>query len=454
MRRFVRGLVFTVATVVGLGAASRAKDLTLDDCIDLALKNRASIIAARGSAELAKASERSALGAFLPHASASWNTLKTETRSGHEKGIYRAVSGDTTIEHDLANSNSTETGLGIGATWKFTLPDAIFDYTASRTDRLGRQLDVIASEQDLILAVKETYYAYLAALQNQTVSEEAVKRSEEQLKLIQSRFELGSAAKSDVLKQKVQSGNDQLGLLQAKNAVTNNRASLAYTIGLDPQQEQNFSTEYAVRQYDGTLEDAINFGLEHKPSLLSQQKAVASANTRLTSARSDYLPKVAPTASYGFGRTKSTPTSYQIDSVTTLIGNNTVRGTTLTYGIGLSWNLFDGFLREQNLTSAKIARNNAKAQLADQRNLVVSEIKTAYLNIQQLKEQKNVSQANVDASTEDLKITQEKYNLGAATILDLLDAQVSLRQAQVSLIQADFDLNLAVSKMENAMGKM
>ena len=92
--------------------------------------------------------------------------------------------------------------------------------------------------------------------------------------------------------------------------------------------------------------------------------------------------------------------------------------------------------------------------MADQRNLVASQIKTAYLNIQQLKEQKNVSQSNVDASTEDLKITQEKYNLGAATILDLLNAQVSLKQAQVTLIQADFDLNLAISRLENAMGKM
>ena len=58
------------------------------------------------------------------------------------------------------------------------------------------------------------------------------------------------------------------------------------------------------------------------------------------------------------------------------------------------------------------------------------------------------------AAEEDLKITQEKYNLGAATILDLLDAQVSLKEAQVALIQVDFGLNLAIAQLENAMGKM
>jgi outer membrane protein TolC len=120
----------------------------------------------------------------------------------------------------------------------------------------------------------------------------------------------------------------------------------------------------------------------------------------------------------------------------------------------LSWGIFDGFSREQQVTANRVSFNNARAAANDARNLTASEIKSAFFEIEQLREQKRVSQENVDAATEDLKITQEKYNLGAATILDLLNAQVSLKQAQVSLIQADFDLNLAVAKLENAMGKM
>ena len=129
-------------------------------------------------------------------------------------------------------------------------------------------LDVINSEQDLIYSVKLTYYAYLASVENVDVQKEAVKRSEEQLKLIQSRYDLGSASLSDVLKQKVQFGNDQLTLLTAKNSVVTNKASLAYTIGLDPNAEHDFSRDYSVNEYFGTLEDAISFGLEHEPGYL------------------------------------------------------------------------------------------------------------------------------------------------------------------------------------------
>ena len=51
-----------------------------------------------------------------------------------------------------------------------------------------------------------------------------------------------------------------------------------------------------------------------------------------------------------------------------------------------------------------------------------------------------------------MNLVQEKYNLGAATILELLDAQVSLITAQNDKVQSEFDYNLAVAKLENVMG--
>jgi outer membrane protein len=293
------------------------------------------------------------------------------------------------------------------------------------------------------LSVKASYYYYLAAVENVSVQQEAVKRSEEQLKLIQSKYDLGSAALSDVLKQKVQFGNDKLTLLGAENLVTTTRADLAYTVGVDPNSDVEFSTEYSVREYQGTLDDAIAFGLDNEPGLLAAQKEVASAKHAVRSRFAEYLPKLSASVSLGMSDgTKGDTVIYNFSSKSA------------SYGIQISYNIFDGFLRERNLSQAKVYRNNAMAQLVDLKNLVSRDIKTAYLEIEKLKEQKNVAGDNVEAANEDLKITQEKYNLGAATILDLLVAQVSLKTAQVSLISADFDLNLAIAKLENAMGKM
>lgn len=439
MRSF-RLLISVIGLTLVSSLAASAAELTLDDCISLALKNRESIIRARGSEELAKAGKLSALGAFLPRISAAYSWDKSKTT---DATYQTADSTGLITDNTLADDEGSRSSYGVSGSINVLDFSTFFDYAAAKADHAAAKLDVIASEQDLIYSVKTAYFAYLAADQNVSVLEEAAKRSSEQLKLIQSKFDLGSASKSDVLKQKVQYGNDKLELLRARNGVTTAGANLAFTIGVDPRENWQFSSVYSPRTYDGTLDSAVAFGLSHRPSLLSLEKNVSAAGSSLGSARTEYLPKLTASGSWGKSTTKSGDTP-ELES----------KATSTSYGFRASWNIFDGFLRERQVTSAKVSRNNLKAGLADARNLAISDIKTAFYNIEQLKEQKAVAGENVAAATEDLKITQEKYNLGAATILDLLDAQVSLKRAEVSRISADFDLNLAISKLEKSMGKL
>ena len=452
--------VLLIATV-----ATGKEKLTLDDCIELALKNRASIIAARGEETLAKWNQRTALGAFLPKVNASYSYYKSEETNiksdqliptGYEYFIDTLVidpdtfevigatpTGFEVVETEFEDQDRSSKSLNVGANISIFDLSNWFNYVGAKADRAKARLDVIDSEQDLIYGVKASYYAYLATVENVAVQEQAVERSEEQLKLIESKYELGSAAKSDVLKQKVRYGNDKLSLLTGQNAVVTTKADLAYTIGVDPGGDVEFSTDYSTREFHGTLQEAMNFGLEHEPGLLAAYKWVDATNHAVRSRWSDYLPKVTGFASLGWSDgTRGDTVTFNFSSRST------------TYGFQITYNIFDGFLRERNVSQAKIYHNNAMAGLADTKNLVSREIKTAYLDIERLKEQKKVAQENVSAAEEDLKITQEKYNLGAATILDLLDAQVSLKEAQVSLIRTDFDLNLAIARLEHAMGKM
>jgi len=446
-------------------------ELTLDDCIELALQKRASIIAAYGNEKLASAYRLNALGAFLPRVSAGYSYGKgKQTNRKQDALLYTLESSVIMTDYgtnDLGDPDSvkywqnfysdpevmeleypdqdmgTSKSLSLSASIRLFDLSNWFDYASANANRASAKLNVIASEQDLIYSVKVYYYAYLANVENLTTQEEAVKRAEEQLKLIESKYELGSVSRSDVLKQKVQYGNDKLSLLSAKNDVTNSLANLAYAIGLDPRKDYKFSQTYMPREYEGTLEEAIQFGLTRKPSLLASGKDIDYYRHNYRSAKAQYLPTLSANYSYNI---------YNGSQGDTLIYDFSQHSR--TWGFSASWNIFDGFSRERQLVSAKVSLNNAKASMADERNMAVSVIKKAYLNIEQLKEQKKVSSENVEAAQEDLRITQEKYSLGAAAILEVLDAQVSLKEAQVSLIRAYFDLNLAIAKLENAMGKM
>ena len=438
MRRLLLSVLIGAMTVSVCVPMTQAETLTLDDCIELALQNRASIVAARGNERLAKWNQTWALGQFLPSMGGSYAYNKGKETSIEPPNIT------------LADDTLTTQDIGPNKNWNFSADMAFvnvpnwFNYFGARQSKIKAHLDVINSEQDLIYSVKLSYYAYLASVENVDVQERAVERSEEQLKLNESRFELGSASRSDVLKQKVQVGNDELAFLQAQNSVVTSKASLAYTIGIDPNREDiEFSTDYSAREYDGTLDQAMQFGLEREPGLLSAERDLAAAKHAVSSRWASYLP----TLSGFYDYTRSIGTiAYPI--VQDYSSNRGI------YGFRISLNIFDGFSRERSLVQAKINRNNARAYLAETRNLMTRDIKVAYYEITQYREARRVAEENVASATEDLKITQEKYNLGAATILELLDSQVSLKRTQVSLIQADFDLNLSVAKLENAMGKM
>ncbi|MCX6835571.1 MAG: TolC family protein [candidate division Zixibacteria bacterium] len=459
----VATLLAIVLTLGLLSSLVEAKELTLDDCINLALQNRATIIRARGAESQAGAAQRSALGAFLPNVRAGYSYSKgkqTDINPPDVRATEYVTVLDTTVIGDemavdaisvpVAFQTTTEQDEGPSKSWSIGASlDVLnvanwFDYAAANAAKASAELDVLASEQDLITAVKVSYYAYLAAVENVAVQQNAVKRADEQLKLIQSRFELGSASKSDVLRQKVQFGNDQLAFLRANNAVTQSKADLAYTVGIDPREDNQFSSDYRVREYVGTLDDAIGFSMEHNPRFLSTEKTVDQAKNSLRAAQSGYLPTLS--ASANWQKFKGTQ-AYQW-------GTYDFSNKSYSIGFSVSYNIFDGFLREQRVTGAKVMRNNAQADLADTRNSTIATVKSSYLEIDLLKKQVDVSTENVAAAEEDFRITQEKYNLGAATILDLLTSQVSLKEAQVALIRVQFDLNLAIARLENAMGKM
>ncbi len=174
-----------------------AQELTLNDCIDLALSNRASIIAARGREAVADAGELSALGAFLPRVDASYSYSK-----GKETNVKTFASTEfqdtiVTVFDDYGNStdvlahiplnfvevdgNDQDSGpnksLSFSASmWVLNIGN-FYSLAEAKANVDVAHLDVLNSEQDLIYSVKVSYFAYFASVENVDVQEEAVKRS-------------------------------------------------------------------------------------------------------------------------------------------------------------------------------------------------------------------------------------------------------------------------------------
>jgi TolC family type I secretion outer membrane protein len=421
-----------------LYGAAYSKTLTLEDCIELALKNHPDIVGAKEQVKVANGNVWQAFGAFLPSISAGGSVSESHTEITYDTVSYAGI--DTLIQSGGINKN-----YGVGVSASLTLFNGgqnIFNYLGSKADKSYYDYLREQTEQNLILTVKTTYFAYLAALKTKEIREEAVKRGEEQYKLASSRFEVGSASKSDVLKAKVQYGSDKLDLLAAENGIRIARSNLAYLIGVDVNSDIDFSTDYKASQYLGSEDEAMKFGLAHHPGLLAQEKNLQAAKYDVRSTRGQYFP----TITVSLNRNWSNKYWHEL---------NDFRDIDAAWSIqtSLNFTIFGNFSRKASMTRAKATLNNARADYYYSRNNVANEIKKAYLDMTRAKEALALAEENEAAAREDMNIVKEKYNLGAATILELLDAQVSLITAQNDKIQADFDYNLAVAQLENAMGR-
>jgi len=420
-----------------------AKVLTLNDCIDLALKNNQDVIRARGNARTADGNVWAAFGAFLPNLYASANMSENHTYKGTGyNAVFNTVDSSwSAIETETGGiSKSYSLGISSGLT-VFNGGRNIFNYFGAKADKKYYDYALKATEDNIIYSVKVYYYAYLKAIEQKKISEKAVKRGEEQFKLADSKYKVGSASRSDVLKATVQYGNDKLDLIAARNVVKVAHADLAYLIGVDVDSDVEFSSDFEPRKYDGTELDAMKFGLANHPGLISSEYNMKAAKYDVKSTFGNYLPSISVNFSKGWSNSRWSEVSKFKD-----------QDESWSISTSLNIPIFENFSRKQNMSRAKATLNNARIDYYYTKNKVILDIRESYLDITRAEEARKVAGENVAAATEDMTLVQERYNLGAATILDLLDAQVSLITAENTKIEAEFDYNLAVAKLENAMG--
>jgi outer membrane protein len=80
---------------------------------------------------------------------------------------------------------------------------------------------------------------------------------------------------------------------------------------------------------------------------------------------------------------------------------------------------------------------------------IITDIATA----RNAQETMRVQEINVKASQEDLRVQQQRYNLGASTLLDVLNSQQALVAARQQLIQARLNYRNAIAQIEAAIGR-
>lgn len=430
MRPAQHTLLGALTLAAGLVAPLRAQTPTvsLEDAIRLARVAQPSVVQARGATRNADAQARAAFGAYLPNLTAS----STGTRS--YTGTQRV---GPTGELENATTTSVNFGLSAGVDL-FTGFRRGADRRAARATQSAADAGLTDTEFQVELTTTRQFFDALAAQQLVRVRETGVRRADEQLNLSTAKLRVGSATRSDSLRSLVNLGNARLALVSAESEVARTQATLARTLGLDgrvaAEDDSAFYVAAATLDTAGLNQEARS----RSPRIIAATANAEAADASVNAAKSQYYPSLGLSASANWSGNNQN--DYDLSASRQL-------------QLGLSWPLFNRFQREQTITTRLTALDVAEANARDARREVQASLTSQYAALDAARVRIDISRTSVEAASEDLRVVNERYRVGAATILDILNSQEALAQAEVDAITARFDYLNAKAQIEALIGR-
>ena len=409
-----------------------ARAIPLRDAVALAQQNALGAVQARGQIRTAESSVRAARAALLPSLSLS---LGQVNQSGD-----RLDSQGRLVPYLAPQPWTYSTGISSTLNL-FDGGRRLNEIKRTRSDVGAAEANEVNQRFNLALQVKTQYYAILAARESEAAARAQLDQAQQQLRSSIARTAAGVVTMSDSLRSVVAVGNAQLAMLTARNNLRVASAALTRLVG-----SETLVTAAASDTLDLALTPIDSASLS---SLLAQGPAVQQAEAQLASARAaarsaktPYLPTIDLTFNksgngydklYGFG---NSPLAY-----------------TNNFNIRLAYPLWNNYQREDALNRARVQADIAEATVRDARLGAQQNFAQQLGALRTAQERIALQQVSVQAAQEDLRVQQQRYALGASTLLDVLTSQSTLDAARSALIQARQDFRIARAQLEALVGR-
>jgi outer membrane protein len=423
-------LLFTLLAPWPLRAQERA--VSLAEAIRLAERTQPGMVQAQRELETASAQRRNAWGNFLPNvnASSSASMFSSGGASRIDPVTGQVLSGNTTnrsLNTSLSASVDLFTGFRRGA-----------ELQAAKAGQTQANAGLVDERFQQALTTANQFFDALSAAQLVGVRETSVRRAEEQLKVSVAKLHAGSATRSDSLRSLVTLGNTRLDLIQAQTDLATAEAGLARLIGEAGRVRalDDSSFRRVVSELDTA---ALRQEAEARSPRIQNAAASAEvARANLRASRSAYWPSLTLGANTSWNASRA---------------NDYAFFNQRQLSLQLSWNLFNRFDRELTIAQREATFDVAQATALDERRAVEAELTQRLAELAAAQSKIDITATSVAAATEDLRVQQERYRLGASTIVDVLTSQEALNQAEVDVVNARFDYLRARAQLEALIGR-
>ena len=413
------------------------ESLSLDDCIQIALTNKEALKVSALDLESSRQSIKGSYSNILPNLILSGGVDNLKQRKLiPESDIIPAFYYDTTGTRSSARVLLSQ-NIYDGGKWWNSIAQSKTNYKIA--EQFNRQV-----KTNIIRDVHRNYFNYLKSLQLLDVSQSNLNSSQQQLALTKQRFDLGSARKTDLLKAEVRYGQARVDVINNEAVLKNAYLSLKNAMGI-VRKNRDFIVNDDVFFLD-TIPDFEN-GFESiqkfNPSVLAKKNQITSAEYSEKIAKGSRLPEISASANYSSNSEDFQTLSNEFDKEWTV-------NTSLSFSIPI----FTGNTLSTTIQQAKLNVRKQESEYLTQLQDLSVQLEVILDQLNYYKEVIPINEKVVASAEEDVKLVQERYSLGSASILEVLDAQVSLVTARSSLIRSKYDSMIEQASLKAILGTL
>jgi outer membrane protein TolC len=418
--------------------------LSLSQAIDLALKHNRSIQLAQLEVVDSQHKKEIARSAYFPHIKNESSLLHVTELAGVEIpagafGVPVATGPIPAKSLFIGQGSATTYTSGTGLTQPLSQMFRIRQSNrAAIADIDTAKIQVSQTEDEIALKVRELYYGLL-------IGQLRLKAATEEVDASNVKMQESADAVAQGRALEVTSLESHAALLEAKQTVLSQSLQihdlvLAFDdlLGLPlsaraPLEDQDSAASVAVL----SREECLRVAQELSPGVRAAEQAVIKARAGLAAAKDAYIPDITGLARY----------SYQ-SGVPLLVHNFG------TFGLTLSYDLFDGGRRNAEIKQSQTLLSEAQLNLSKAKDDVNVQVEAAYDKIEQLQSMVEVAKDALGVRIEAARLAESQLQQGAALSSARDEAHAKVASAKASFLEATLGLSLAQAELKRTIGQI
>ncbi|MFD2245895.1 TolC family protein [Pontibacter ruber] len=424
-----------LSIVLTSGKTNAQEVLTLENAVKIALERNYDIKLVANDLEIDKNNANRANAGMLPVVTGNLSQNNTIQNSSQTR-----ESGAKVERNGAKGSN-----LNYGVSLNWTIFDGMGMFARYEQLKEFQKLGEANLQQTVLARVADVISVYYNLVQQQQqlrALDTTMVISRLRVQTAQNRFEIGKAARLEVLNAQVDYNTDTTRTLQLNEIYQNTQTQLNELLARDVSQRFRVVDTIEIDE-QLVLAQLSERAAQQNPALQAAVINKRVADLDLKQVKANRLPRLSLNTGYNFNRSESA-----LGFTTLSTGNG------LNYGVTASVNIFNGFLQRRSEENAMISTKNAELELAQLNQSINAQLTAAYQTYLTSLSLVKLEEKNQKIAKQNLDITLEKYRLGSIAPVEFRDAQLNFVNATVRFTNAQYQAKLAEVNLKEIAGTL